>query len=141
MSHRVDRGCSVISAAPIVLGLLPAVFAAYCVYKNQILAAICAGVELFAIVLGVPRFRMRENQWMFLFGTLYCLPFNIRIVLMIIEEEVLDYEGAILQTLIYIVLFSVLFSVESVVFGIIVRLIRPRQYRLLPREESEESNE
>lgn len=84
----------------------------------------------FIIVGGVPDFKGHENVWMFIVVAISSIPLNIYILALINECGFLFGSMFLLGILRCISYYSILFSVEEVIMGVITRMIWRRQYKL-----------
>jgi len=83
------------------------------------------------IIMGiVPGFRKRENVWMFILVAVTSIPINIFILLQLNQIDMLFNSLFILGVLRCVLYYSVLFSIEEIIMGIITRLLWKKQYKI-----------
>lgn len=109
--------------------LIPPFFSAACVITERLWLIIPCIISLFLLVALVPPCRKRENLWMFVGLVPASAPINF-VLSGYYSTEFMDTSSTFPQLLWFILSFSVLLSVEEIVFGIITRLIWKNQYRL-----------
>ncbi len=108
--------------------LIPLVLFLICILKNSVLCLILAIISPFIIVGAVPTFKKRENLWMFLIVAITGIPVNLLFIYFLISEFGLDI---ILYNVLYgSLLYFVLFSIEQLLYGIIIRFIYRKQLKM-----------
>ena len=108
---------------PLLFSLLFAVF-------GSVIAAILWVVSVFAVISFVPVFDRRENLWTFLCVALSGIPANIFLIGRIMEWDYFFFTEGFLFVLYSVMLYSLLFSIEEIAFGVVIRFFYPRQYKL-----------
>ena len=86
-------------------------------------------LTLIILVLLLPVCRKRENLWMFVMASITLLPINIRVG-MAAAETAVDYlsETTFLYICTLLLTISIVYCLEQLFLGIIIRLLRGRQY-------------
>ena len=108
----------------------PAVLSAVAVLRSS---AVVFGIMILAhfIIIGaVPAFRRRESIWMFIVVALSSVPLNVYILTLLNGLGFIFGISAFLGILRCILYYSILFSVEQLIMGVITRIIWKRQYKL-----------
>ena len=82
------------------------------------------------VMLKLPLFKYRENLWMFVISTFATIPLNIRLLKMLNDFSLFDYNIKITSVFGYFVIYSVIFAIEQIALGIITRLLFRKQYKL-----------
>lgn len=108
---------------PLLFSLLFAVF-------GSVIAAILWAVSVFTIISFVPVFDRRENLWTFLCVAMSGIPANIFFIGRILEWDYFFFTDGLLSILYSVMLYSLLFSIEEIAFGVVIRFFHPRQYKL-----------
>lgn len=108
---------------PLLFSLLFAVF-------GSVIAAILWVVSVFAVISFVPVFDRRENLWTFLCVALSGIPANIFLIGRIMEWDYFFFTEGFLFVLYSVMLYFLLFSIEEIAFGVVIRFFYPRQYKL-----------
>lgn len=111
------------------LSILISVFGAFSSnIKTNILVGLISIAIMLILVLSLDMCKREENLWSFVLIFFITTPMYIRIIMFIKENTfLLDYEKFIAITISILVFFT-LQSVSEIVFGVIVRIIRPKQY-------------
>lgn len=109
---------------------IPLVFSTFFAVFCSATAAVLWAASVLAVISFVPVFDKHENLWAFLCVALSGIPANILIIVIIMQWDFFSYYDSVLLIFYSIILYSMLFSVEEIVFGIAVRFLHPRQYKL-----------
>jgi len=102
------------------------------------LVAISAQIPVFSIYFAavllsiaiVPGFKGRENCSLFALLAVTAIPANLRAVLMAVHADVVTViiQGkTVINVMVGIIFYALLFSLEQIFFGVIVRTVWPRQ--------------
>ena len=114
----------------LVLGGLPLVFSVLYSSSQFVLFLVAGILSLFFIVGIVPLFKRRESVWMFILVGLTGVPINFSVAYEIISagliEEIFPVSGYVWIAMIC----CALFSLEELAFGIITRIIWPKQIKI-----------
>lgn len=97
-------------------------------YSSIILCAITI-LGIF-IMLKLPVFRYRENLWMFVIATFATIPLNIRLLKLLSDFSLFEYNSKFTSVFGYFVIYAVIFAIEQIALGIITRLFFRKQYKL-----------
>ena len=97
-------------------------------YSSIILCAITM-LGIF-IMLKLPVFRYRENLWMFVIATFATIPVNIRLLKLLSDFSLFEYNSKFTSVFGYFVIYAVIFAIEQIALGIITRLFFRKQYKL-----------
>ena len=93
--------------------------------------AVIAAVLFLVFACFLPVFRDRANLWAFVFVSFVSLPVNIRFIIAMKDVDYLfDPETPFVNVIQGLLLFFVMFSVEQIVIGIVVAMIRAVRERL-----------
>lgn len=107
--------------------LMPLMFSILASTRTSIILMAISIIMLFLLVLFVPLMRGNENVWMFILSTITLVPINIRLVKHIINLLSIDFESSFFNITVAITIYLVLFNIEEIVLGTIVRLLKPNQ--------------
>lgn len=110
--------------------LIPLLFSLLFAVSGSVIAAILWAVSVFSVITFVPAFDKRENLWTFLCVALSGIPANIFFIERIMEWDYFFFADSFLLVLYSVMLYSLLFSIEEIAFGVIIRFFHPRQYKL-----------
>lgn len=108
---------------PLLFSLLFAVF-------SSVIAAVLWVASIFTVIAFVPVFDKRENLWTFLCVALSGIPANVFFIGMIMQWDYFLFADEFLSALYSVMLYSMLFSIEEIAFGVVIRFFHPRQYKL-----------
>lgn len=116
----------------LVLMFIPILISVFGAFSSNIKTNILVGLISIAImlilVLSLDICKREENLWSFVLIFFITTPMHIRVLMFIKENTfLLDYPKFIAITISILVFFT-LQSVSEIVFGVIVRIIRPKQY-------------
>lgn len=116
----------------LVLMFIPILISVFGAFSSNIKTNILVGLISIAImlilVLSLDICKREENLWVFVISFFVTTPVNIRLIIFIKENtNFLEYSTFIAITISILVFFT-LQSVSEIVFGVIVRIIRPKQY-------------
>lgn len=112
----------------LVLLFLPAIFSLFAAIYSNVFLLVFSIIIMFALVFLFPIARGRENLWILILSAITLSPINIRLITYIVfDTSYLDYSKF---TVFFasVLIFFVLLSVEEIIFGIVVRIMRPHQY-------------
>ena len=104
--------------------MIPFVLSLVGVIKGSLMLLALALLLMFAIVFIAPVSRTRENLFIYCEVALTLVPVNVKLAKIVGFEY---FDGKLFAFFAIIVIFSILFSVEEIIFGLITRLIRPSQ--------------
>lgn len=107
---------------------LPTVFSAASAATKSMAWLLIAIASVFLVIALLPVCRKRESIWMFIAVAIAGIPINIRMVS--VYMDFMDISG-FAQILWGAVIYTVLFSIEELVFGTVTRFIWRKQYKLL----------
>lgn len=110
--------------------LVPLVFSISAVVTGLFWLYILTVLSAFAVVGLVPSYKRRENLWMFLIVAISGIPVNIVLILGVLDFGLMEHMFLIGRILWCCILYSCLFSIEEILFGIVTRRIWKRQYKL-----------
>lgn len=119
-----------INKLQVFFGVIPIISAWIFPITREILFLIISVMSMFLIVGTVPLFKKRESLWIFLLVSIAGIPVNFMIAYFIVTEEYFSVGFLIGNVFCVLLLSSILFSVEQIVFGIITRKIWKRQIKL-----------
>ena len=86
-------------------------------------------LTLILLILLLPVCRKRENLWMFVMASITLLPINIRVGMVAAETAVKFLsETKFLYICALLLTISIVYCLEQLFLGIIIRLLRGRQY-------------
>lgn len=100
------------------------------VHGKSVLLFILFVLAHFIIMGIVPAFRKRENVWMFILVAVTSIPINIFILLQLNRIDMLFNSLFVLGVLRCVLYYSVLFSIEEIIMGLITRLLWKKQYKI-----------
>lgn len=107
----------------------PTILSALATHYTSIVLLIVTIIGML-LILKIPIFKHRENLWMFVIATFTTIPINIILVKKISTSFLFDYEGIITCIFRGFVIYAVLFAVEQLALGIIIRFFFRKQYKL-----------
>ena len=120
---RVNKGIWTMTI-PVVLSL------ATVISKSLILPAVLV-LAHFVVLKIAPAFRGYENVWMFIFVGISSIPLNVYVLTLMNDHELIFEPMFVLGILRCILYYSVLFSIEEIIMGIVTRLIWRKQGRIV----------
>ena len=109
---------------------VPTVFSLLSAISGSVITAILWVVSVFAVISFVPVFDKRENLWTFLCVAISGIPVNLFFISRIMEWDCFWDVGEILCGLYSVMLYFMLFSIEEITFGVVIRFFYPRQYKI-----------
>ena len=111
--------------------LIPLLLSALFAIFESVIAAVLWPISVILVIILVPAFDKRENLWTFLCVALSGIPANVYIIGRMMEWAWVIIPDAKVFYILYMALFySLLFSIEEIVFGTVIRFFYPRQYKL-----------
>lgn len=87
-------------------------------------------ISLFAVVGLIPVFRKRESLFMFILVAFAGLPINIWLAYKFLSLEIYFLGFFLGDALIAVLMCSVLFCAEELIFGVMARMIWKKQYKI-----------
>lgn len=119
-----------INKSQIFFGVIPIILAWIFPITKEVLFLIISVASMFLIVGTVPLFKKRESLWIFLLVSIAGMPVNFMLASFIVIEEYFSVGFLIGNVFCVLLLLSILFSVEQIIFGIIARKLWKRQIKL-----------
>lgn len=107
--------------------LIPLAMAMMFVRVESFVFAALAVLVALLLVLALPLCRSRENMWALIVTSFVTLPINIKGIFMACDALYLDLFSSFATVTIAILLLFILYSVEQIIFGVAIRVIRPMQ--------------
>lgn len=113
--------------------LIPTALCTASVLLNRAWLAVLSVVMIYVIIATNRVMRKRASLWTFMFVGLALIPANIYTANLIVGS-ILEMQSTLQAITWKIVLISLLFSVEQLIFGIITRILFPHQDDSLARQ-------
>ncbi len=117
---------TVLNGIQIGIGFIPFAVLNVGFFTQRYIIAVVSLIFCVAAVCLLPLFRKRANLWAFVFLSAASPAINIYIIFMLWNTD-LFYENSVVMNLLTAVLYYfILFSVEQIAFGTVIRIIRDK---------------
>lgn len=115
----------------IIFSVSPSVISLVAVLNRSVLLAVLSVVGIYLSVAILPCARRYENIWVFFLSMFDSIPFNIKLIDVLMRESFVENDFMLLYIMRCALVYVVLFCVEEIILGAIARFIWKKQKTIL----------
>ena len=115
------------SSLGFVFASLPSVISLIAVLNRSVILAAMSVIGIYLSVAILPCARRYENIWIFFLSTFASIPFNIKLIDVLMGESLAENGFMLLHILRCALIYVVLFCVEEIILGAVARFIWKKQ--------------
>lgn len=119
------------SSLGFVFSALPSVISLVAVINRSVLLAVLSVVGIYLSVAVLPCARRYENIWVFFLSMFASIPFNIKLIDVLMRWNFFENDFMLLHIMRCILIYVVLFCVEEIILAAIARFIWRKQKMML----------
>ncbi len=115
----------VLNSVQLGISIVPILLSVLFLFLHTYLLVIIAGIMIPLVACFAPLFRKRANLWTFVFVSAVSVPINIRTVFALRNTDLIFFYDTLFMNILQgILVFCIMFSVEQIIMGVIVAVIR-----------------
>ena len=109
----------------------PSVISLVAVLNQSVLLAVISVIGIYLSVAILPCTRRHENIWVFFLSMFASIPFNIKLIDVLMRVSFIENDFMLLQIMRCTLIYVVLFCVEEIILAAIARFIWKKQKAIL----------
>lgn len=110
-----------------VFTVAPSVISLVAVLNRSVLLAMISVIGIYLSVAILPCARRYENIWVFFLSMFASIPFNIKLIDVLMRESFIENDFILLHIMRCALIYVVLFCVEEITLGAVARFIWKKQ--------------